>query len=203
MKVTWLGHSCFKIESNNEVLVIDPFEDGSVPGLANVKEDANLCLSTHSHYDHNALHNINIINKNTVFKYEIINTYHDKEKGRLRGENKIYKISDSKYTIAHLGDLGEMLDDSKIKELQNLDLLLIPIGGFFTIDYKEAIDIIKLLKPKRVIPMHYRSSEFGYPQIDTLDNFINNLDNVVFVDSNSIDLESAKENKTYVLKYQK
>ena len=91
MIIKWLGHSCFKISSSNESIVIDPFEDNSVPGLKNIREEANLVLSTHNHHDHNGISNVKIIGDNHVFSVESYLTFHDEENGE-KWKNTLWMI---------------------------------------------------------------------------------------------------------------
>lgn len=169
MKIEWFGHSCFRI---NESLAIDPYQDGSVPGLPVLRISANKVICSHQHSDHNGVECVDIIPGDAnMFTITQIPSWHDDQQGALRGPNTINLIESDGFRIAHLGDLGCELDDTQKDALQNLDILMIPVGGFFTIDANLAATIAKELNPKCIIPMHYRGDDFGYDELGTVDLF--------------------------------
>lgn len=164
MTISWFGQSCFRIESKEGSIIIDPFsrEIGLRP--PRIKDD--LVLVTHNHYDHNNLEGLNpeafVINmpgeyeKKRVYVRGIM-SYHDKSQGRERGPNTIYVIKTEEMTVCHMGDFGqEKLDDKQVEEIGNVDILLVPVGGNYTINYKEAIGVISQIEPKVIVPMHYK-----------------------------------------------
>lgn len=171
MDFKWYGQSCFYIsgkkkrKSRKKVSILtDPFDEST--GLKLYKKNVEVVLVSHDHKDHNNLSAVN----NEAFvidgpgEYEVQNTfirgifsYHDDEKGEKRGANTIYIIESEGMNICHLGDLGQKeLTDEQLKEIGEVDILLIPIGGTYTLDSKEASKIISQLEPKAVIPMHYK-----------------------------------------------
>jgi len=165
MKIVWLGHSCFKIIlENGKVLVFDPYDDTC--GYENKPIKADYVVSTHDHFDHNCLDYISgdyqLVNKPEGFKNSDISvsgfmSYHDKTGGSERGENIIFKLEAEGISVLHLGDLGIIPDEDFIKRLGTVDILLIPVGGVYTIDADEALDIINSIAPNIIIPMHYRT----------------------------------------------
>lgn len=174
MKITWIGHSCFKLEKEGYAVVIDPYGDGAVPGYTPVREAADLVLCSHAHGDHNAKETVTLRQtEETPFHITEIHTFHDGEKGVKRGENIIHVIDDGETRLAHLGDLGCPLEPEQAAKLKGLDVLLIPVGGFYTIDAGQAAAIVEELAPRIVIPMHYRSEKdgYGYDVIGTVDEF--------------------------------
>ncbi len=188
MKITWIGHSCFRIEKDGYSVVIDPYEDGSVDGLAAVREDASAVLCTHEHSDHNFRDGVRIVPAaSTPFTVDFIDTFHDDAKGAKRGPDRIYIISDGETRIAHLGDLGCWPDD--ISKLMDLDVLLVPVGGFFTIDGHDAAEIVRKLRPRIAVPMHYRSDEkgFGFDVLSTVDIFTSEFSRVLIPGKSTID----------------
>lgn len=187
MEIKWLGHSCFKFTCDNNSLVFDPFEDSYVPGLPNVREEANLCLTSHSHSDHNASYNVRI-KGNSHFSIRSVKSYHDHKQGSLRGENTINIASINGFSVCHLGDLGHLLDENKLKEIGHVDLLLVPIGGYYTIDAEEAIKIIDLIKPRIAIPMHFKGKGFGYDVLEGIDRFKALAKNVTVINSNALEI---------------
>ena len=206
MKLTWLGHSCFRIESKDAAIITDPYEAGSVPGYRDLNETADLILCSHEHSDHNGRAAVKLTGeKNNVFSISEIDTFHDPEGGRLRGTNKMFVISDGDTKIAHLGDIGCALTPDQISKLKGLDVLLIPVGGYFTIDAKQAKEIASQLSPKVIIPMHFRNDDFGtgYDVIGTVDEFASLYDNVTLESCSTFDTASIKadfSNKVVVLK---
>lgn len=206
MKLTWIGHSCFKIEKNGYRIVIDPYQDGSVPGLKPVREEAELVLCTHEHGDHNGRECVvNHPRKEMPFQVTELETFHDAQEGRQRGLTHMYILDDGEQRIAHLGDIGCRLTEKQICLLSNLDVLLLPVGGYYTIDAKEASELVRILNPRMVIPMHFRDDRkgFGYDVIGTVKEFTDLADGDVSVLDTSC-LETVQEctHKTIVLKPQ-
>lgn len=202
MKITWIGHSCVKVEKNGYSVVIDPYEDGSVPGLLPVKEQASAVLCSHEHGDHNYRKGVELDESLAEpLQILLIDSYHDDAKGALRGPNRIHILTDGTERIAHLGDLGCMLDEKQLEMLKNVDVLLIPVGGYYTIDAKQAYELCQKIAPKLIIPMHYRDDElgFGYGVIATKDEFINLMDDVESVRTSSIDTKDMPKTKVVVL----
>lgn len=199
MKITWLGHSCFKIESNNTSVILDPYQDGKVDGLPALRNSANMVLCSHEHADHNARECITIEEGDAAFKVTAIDSYHDDKQGTLRGKNIIHIVDDGTFKVAHLGDQGCALSDEQIVALKNVDVLLAPVGGFFTIDANQAKEIVDQVQPKIVIPMHYRSESFGYGVLGTVDNFTKHFDSVCDRKENWILVEENLENPVIVL----
>ena len=175
MKITWIGHSCFAVESENYKIVLDPYEDGSVPGLKPVRETADLVLCSHEHGDHNARRCVTIpgesTSKKNPFHISEIHTYHDECEGAKRGTNIIHILDDKEVRLAHMGDLGCDLTQEQIEALKDIDIMLIPVGGFFTIDAAWADKIARQTGARTIIPMHFRSRKFGFDVIGTLDQF--------------------------------
>lgn len=190
MKITWLGHACFKLESGSSTLVLDPYSDGSVPGLGPVRESADLVLCSHGHGDHNASSCVTLSGSPSAFTVTKIATYHDEVQGAKRGPNTIHIISDGKCRVAHLGDLGCALPPEQLQALKGLDVLMIPVGGFFTIDAAQAKALVEQLQPAAVIPMHYRSSRFGYDVIANVESFTSLLPGAAVLPGSTLDTES-------------
>lgn len=164
MIIQWYGQSCFRLESKDLSLLIDPFSKEI--GLKPPKVRDNIILITHNHFDHN---NINGAAPETFIvngpgEYESkgvyikgIKSFHDKEKGNLRGLNTVYVIKIEDIDICHLGDYGEeKMTDEQIEKIGNCDILMVPTGGTYTIDSKEAGGIVRQIEPKIIIPMHYK-----------------------------------------------
>ena len=187
MIIQWLGRSCFKVQTKNgsdeSTIVIDPFEDNT-SGLKMPRIQADILLMTHNHHDHNNAAAIKgepftIVNPGEyefhgVFVYGIP-AFHDDKQGQERGLTNVYKIITEEISIVHLGDLGQTLSDEQLERLGNVDILMIPVGGKYTINSEKANEVISQLEPRFVIPMHYKmDGEKASPDeaLDTLDKFL-------------------------------
>ena len=209
MIIKYTGHACFKIldEETGYSIVFDPYREGSVPGYGKIVDTASEVLCSHGHDDHCGSECIKLEPKDeSPFKVEYIDTFHDPEKGALRGTNRIYIVT-NKATgekLVHYGDIGEhpadFLTDGNMALLRDADIALIPVGGFFTVDKSEALEIAERTHVKLMIPMHFRSETagFGYPKIDTIENFIDlaakkgkkiNVARVSFINTGDADLD--------------
>lgn len=171
MEISYLGHSSFKLRGKEGTVVTDPFEPQSV-GLSWNKTKADIVTVSHQHSDHNYLQGIKSLpnqEKSAPYvvkspgEYEINNiliqgwsTYHDDQSGSQRGPNVIYLIEIERIHILHCGDLGHDLSENLIEEIGQVDVMLIPVGGYYTIDANIAVKIIKAVSPSIVIPMHYQ-----------------------------------------------
>lgn len=203
MKITWYGHSCFKIETSYGSVVFDPYEDGRVPGYAPLPRDlsADAVFCSHQHRDHNAVNLVSIGTKSPNFEITKLQTYHDEVKGAKRGETTINIITSNGMRVAHMGDIGCELTSEQHAALKGVDVLLIPVGGHFTIDAVQAKGIADSISARVVIPMHYRTEQFGYAEIDTLESFIKLCSDVVIYETNNIEITSETPKQTAVLKY--
>lgn len=170
MKIEYLGHSAFKLDDE---LVIDPYKDGSVPGLAPLRIKAHKVICTHEHADHSGTKCVEIMPGECSFEIEEVPSFHDAEQGRLRGPNTMFVITKNGEKLVHLGDLGHFPNEEQLKKIEDADYLLIPVGGYYTIDAKTAVEICKAVNPKQIIPMHYRTDISGYPEIEKVDEFLN------------------------------
>lgn len=118
----------------------------------------------------------------------------------MRGTNTIHIISDGTYRLAHLGDLGCQLEEEQLQKLENLDVILIPVGGYYTIDGDQAARLIQRLHPSIVIPMHYRSDTFGFDVISTVEPFLSHFDHVRVLDTSTLEDLEAYRDCTVVLR---
>lgn len=171
MKIEYLGHACFRL---NDSLVIDPYKDGSVLGLSPLRTTANKVICSHEHADHSGRECVEIVPGECEFGITEVPSWHDDQGGALRGPNTIFVIRDrnSGEKLVHLGDLGHFPNEEQLAAISDADYLLIPVGGYYTIDAEMAVKICKASRPKHIIPMHYRTETYGYPQLTTLEDFM-------------------------------
>ena len=200
MKLTWYGHSCFLMETEGGSVVFDPYSPGSVPGVELPELSADLCFCSHEHGDHFYPQAVKLTKRATAVGVVQVPSFHDGEGGAKRGKNTITLIEADGLRAAHLGDLGHVLTEEQVQALGRVDVLMIPVGGFFTIDAKQAAQVVRQLKPRIVIPMHYKSADFGFDVISTVDEFLSLSENVRFFDTNTIDLSAVAGPLTAVLK---
>jgi L-ascorbate metabolism protein UlaG (beta-lactamase superfamily) len=171
MKIKWLGHSSFLITSEEGLkIVTDPYSTGGGINYAEIKESADIVTISHEHGDHNnaiaVSGNPEVITKSQKVKgieFKGILSYHDNAKGKQRGTNTILCFAIDGINICRLGDLGHQLDNRQVTEIGPVDILLIPVGGYFTIDAKTASQVADKLKPRVIIPMHYKTDKCDYP----------------------------------------
>lgn len=203
MKITWHGHSCFKVETDQCSVIFDPYENGRVPGYASLPQDisADVVLCSHQHRDHNAIELVRLSGRTPTFSVQELSTYHDEVKGEKRGTNKIHIVSAGEIRVAHMGDIGCELTGEQLIALRGVDVLLVPVGGFYTIDAVQAKTIADAIDARVVIPMHYRNGNLGYEVIGTLESFTELCNNVVMYETNSIVITADTPAQTAVLTY--
>lgn len=171
MRICWHGHSCFEI-SNNETIVIDP-HDGRSIGLRKPEASADVVLISHDHYDHNAARVVSKRNakiltepksyRNKRVQIKGFSSFHDEMEGAKRGLNLMFKVSTEGINLLHCGDLGHVPDPKLAEKIGEVDIIFIPIGGVFTIGASTAWEVIRALKPKVAIPMHYNVTGLSMP----------------------------------------
>lgn len=183
MKIKWLKQATFQIKSE-KTIVTDPHN--KILGDLPPNLTADIVTVSHNHGDHNYTEGVGgnpkVINTTGSFKVDDIDikgiaSLHDSKNGSERGSNIIYVFELEGLKICHLGDLGHLLTNSQIKDIGNVDILLIPVGGVYTINASEAVQVVSQINPKVVIPMHYKPnnySSYPYP-IETADSFVKQL----------------------------
>lgn len=168
MKIKYFGHSCFMLSYEKDpVLITDPF-DPSVTFTPCV-ERCDAALVSHDHFDHNYTASLqgdfSIIREAGAYivggaRITAIPSFHDEKGGALRGKNLLMRIDCEDLSIAHLGDLGHMPNAEQMELLKDLDVLMLPIGGTYTIDTPQAEALIKALSPRHAIAMHFRTDAY-------------------------------------------
>lgn len=187
MKITWCGHSCFLLETAEGSAVLDPYAPGSVPGLTLPQICADAVLCSHGHGDHGYAQGVALSGRKPGFSVTVIPCFHDEQGGRLRGENKIHVIEAEGLRVAHLGDLGHPLSQEQLAALGQLDVLMIPVGGHYTIGPETAAETAKAVGARITVPMHYRGAGFGYEVIGPVEKFTARMSGVRFSDSSAFD----------------
>ncbi|OQX71033.1 MAG: hypothetical protein B6D62_02970 [Candidatus Cloacimonas sp. 4484_275] len=208
--IKWFGHSMWKISDENVSIITDPFTDIGYPMPQN--ETADIVLSSHDHFDHN---NISLIKGNpevvkTDGEFNIKNVYirmfpvwHDENRGKERGNNLLMKFSLAGKNFLHCGDLGHMLPDEIIEKLGKIDVIFIPVGGYYTIDAKTAKAIVDKLRPKIVFPMHYKTPVLDFP-IAKIDDYLALIKDYRKIAGNLITLSEKdfQQEQTILLDYE-
>lgn len=178
MKIRYLGHSCFQlIAKNGTSIITDPYTKVGYELPDGLWTD--IVTVSHGHFDHNytqAMHGNVVINKAGEYSFNQvritgIDSWHDEKQGVLRGANVIFKIKMDGIVVCHLGDLGEPFQEDFLKKIGEVDVLLLPIGGTYTIDSKQAKTYADKIAPKKIIPMHYRPAD-GTLDITDADEFL-------------------------------
>lgn len=185
MKIKFFGHASFIITTDTGVRIItDPYKPGCFGGgikYDQITEQADIVTISHEHDDHN---DTNIAGEPSFVKgagkKEVkgititgVDTYHDETSGKERGSNTIFSMAVDDMNVVHLGDLGHSLTPAEADKIGKVDVLLVPVGGHFTIDAQTADNVINTLKPKVVIPMHYKTAKCEFP-IAPLEDFVRN-----------------------------
>ena len=183
MDIYWYGQACFKIKGKQATALIDPY-DPAMLGIKLPKDtSADMVLKTHDHADHS---NLDVAGESAIKitgpgEYEVkgiattgVMTYHDNQKGAERGKNTVYNLEVDGVNIVHLGDLGQILEEDQLEEIGSVDILMIPVGGVYTVDAKDAARIVAQLDPKIVIPMHYKLEDLKV-ELEPLENFLKEM----------------------------
>ena len=196
------GHACFTLECDGFRTVLDPYAEGMVPGLPALNLEAEAVLCSHGHGDHAYTQAVSLkaADHNVPYVLEILDSFHDDKEGSLRGQNRIHLFRFGELTVAHLGDLGHIPGEETLRKLAGVDCLLIPVGGFYTIDPDVAARLVELTQPKVTVPMHYRTDTVGFPVLAHLDDFTNKFDQV-FTSENSFTLTGEEPKKILVIDY--
>jgi len=179
LKISWLGHSCFKIESDGgKIIVTDPFDEAV--GYPLPKAKADVVTVSHDHHDHN---HVAAIGGNPAvvrgpgkkaaagIEFEGTASYHDDRGGKRRGKNTIFSFEMDGIRVCHLGDLGHLLSEEDAAALGDVDVLMIPVGGVYTLDAGGAKKVVGQIRPKVVIPMHFMTPALTF-EVDPPDRFL-------------------------------
>ncbi len=178
MEISWLGHSCFRLRGRQATVITDPYSPEL--GYSLGKPSARIVTVSHQHPGHSYVQGIGGDPKLITGpgEYEVsgiliigVATFHDAEKGSQRGKNTIYLMEIDEVSVCHLGDLGHMLTAEQMEELEDVDILLIPVGGLSTINASVAAEVMRQLEPKVVIPMHYKTEALAW-ELEPVEKFL-------------------------------
>ena len=171
MTITWLGHSCFVLESGGFRVLLDPYK--GVRGYPDVTAEVNAVCCSRVHSDDAYTAGVTLAaGGRSPFAPREVPTFHDDQNGTLRGKNMVRVFSAEGLSVAHLGDLGHRLTERQVAAIGPCDVLLLPVGGAYTIDAPAAWAVAEQLSPRIIIPMHYRQGEKGFLELDTVDAFL-------------------------------
>jgi len=199
MKIKWLGHAAFMITSDTGIKIItDPYKTDERIRYGEIKESADIVTVSHEHSDHNntaaVKGNPEVLRGTAKVKgidFRGIPTFHDDAQGQQRGKNTIFCFEVEGIRVCHLGDLGHSLSDKQVAELGGVDILLIPVGGYFTIDAEVASQICHKLAPRIVIPMHYKTDKCFLP-IAGVDEFLQGKKNIVRLSASEAEFKQGE-----------
>lgn len=187
MEITYYGHSAFKLKGKKGTVITDPFSDAVGWSLPNISAD--LVTVSHHHFDHDHTKKIggtarrtNPFIVDTPGEYEVggisvfgTATWHDANQGVERGSNTVFTILLDDISVCHLGDLGHELTNDQLSSIGTVDVLLVPVGGVFTINPAQAVKTVQAFEPSYVIPMHYKTEKHDekvFADVATLDDFL-------------------------------
>ena len=172
VKIKYVGHACFKLSYEGTDIIIDPYMDGMVPGLGNMREEADFAFCSHGHDDHNYLAAVTLSGEDSEnFGLGELSVPHDDADGAKRGWNTVRIFSFGSLRVAHMGDIGRVLTADEAEVLQGVDCMMLPVGGYYTVGPEEAKTIVEQTRPKVVIPMHYSGFGYGFENIGTAKAF--------------------------------
>ena len=199
MKIKWLGHATFLITSESGIRIItDPYAPAEKLHYGEIKESADIVTVSHDHFDHSnvaAVRGNPAMVKDTAevkgIHFKGIPTYHDAAQGKNRGTNTIFCFEVDGAEVCHLGDLGHKLTDKQVAEADKVDILLVPVGGFYTIDATVASQVCDQLKPRVIIPMHFKNSKCDFP-ISGVDEFLGGKKDISRLDASEVDFKSGE-----------
>ena len=181
MEINWLGHSCFRLKGSQTTVITDPYSPDL--GYSLGKQTADIITLSHQHPGHSYVGGVGGDPRIVAGpgEYEIggilivgMQTFHDEERGKSKGRNTVYLIEVDELSICHLGDLGQLLTAEQAEEIEDVDVLLLPVGGESTIDASQAARVVRQLEPKVVIPMHYKTDAIKR-ELEPVDRFLKEM----------------------------
>ena len=181
MEIKWLGHSCFSIKEKGKTIITDPY--GPELGYPTLKQSADIVTVSHSHPGHSFVEGIDNDPRLIVTpgEYEMggffitgVSTFHDNENGEVRGKNTVFLLELGKVLVCHLGDLGHRLTPQLLEEIGTVDVLFLPVGEGSTFSVNLAVETVRAMEPRIVIPMHYKTAALNR-ELETVDAFLKKM----------------------------
>ena len=202
MIIKYYGHSCFTLESEGYRIAIDPYK-AYVPGYEPLQIEASEVYCSHGHDDHSWVQAVALRcgGGPSPFKVTEIAGFHDDAQGAKRGPNTMRIFEAEGLRVAHLGDIGCMPPEEALEKLKGLDACLVPVGGFYTIDARQAKELMDTLRPRVIIPMHYRLGKYGFAEIGELAAFTEQYAQASEMPGNTIVLTDQTPSGVCVLQY--
>ncbi len=199
MKIKYLAHSSFLITSDSGArLITDPYETSNSHRYGKINEQADVITVTHEHSDHNNVAAVKGSPKVVRgpaqvkdFNIRAVSVFHDAANGKERGKNTIFCITVNGVNVCHLGDLGHLLTISQVADVGKVDVLMVPVGGFFTIDAGTAGEVAAQLKARIIIPMHYKTEKSSLP-IKGVEEFTRNKTNVTISQGSELEIKAGQ-----------
>lgn len=182
MIITYFGHALFSLETaGGATIVTDPYDASVGYSMGSLAGD--VVTVSHEHHDHNNVELVEgspeVIRGEGVFSPALgvritgFPAFHDDSQGTRRGKNTLFLIEAEGLRVLHLGDLGHLLSEEVCRSLRPVDVMMLPVGGYYTIDANQAGDVIQALSPRIVIPMHYRTIQSAKLPIAPAEDFLN------------------------------
>jgi L-ascorbate metabolism protein UlaG (beta-lactamase superfamily) len=199
MKIKYLAHSSFLITSGSGTRIItDPYRVDDAMKYGPIKEAADAVTVSHEHGDHSnagaVAGNPRVLRDSAEVKgvkIKAVPTSHDTSGGKERGKNTVFCFDVDGVKVVHCGDLGHLLTDNQVVEVGKVHVLLLPVGGHFTIDARTAGEVAEQVRARVIIPMHFKTDKVSYP-IAGVDEFIKNKTNVTAVDGSEVEFKPGE-----------
>lgn len=203
MDIKYIGHSSFFIKTKNAKIVTDPYSPEST-GMKFAKTEADIVTISHDHADHNYIDGVKgeplvLTWPGEYEKQEVrvtgFSTFHDAKEGADRGQNVMYKFEDNDISLLHCGDLGHLLSEELTEQIGSVDILMIPVGGFFTLNAEEAVKVVNQIEPSMVIPMHYNHAGMNQETFANLQDLSTFLKEIGAEDVQPVDKLTVKKDQ--------
>ena len=202
MKIKWFGQAAFLITSDSGIRIItDPYAPNDMLTYDEINESADIVTVSHDHFDHSnvaAVQGSPQVIKEAApvevkgIKFSGIPTHHDDSGGSTRGNNIIFCIEVDGIRVCHLGDLGHPLDDKQVADIGEVDVVLTPVGGNFTIDARLATEVCGKLATRVIIPMHYRNERCSSFPVGEVDDFLEGKTGVKRLDGSEVEFKQGE-----------